>query len=223
MARSPRRSAPTRAVLLATLAAVAAGCASTRPTQPLPPGRLSHAASVGGPLVAAVGAVLPTPILNAGAAYGATERLTAYGNVDLTALAFGTLHVEPGAVWHPAVPSGGAVPAPAFAASLHLLTDLEQTRVAPQLTALGSWTIAARHLIYAGADTALPIGHPTHLIAGPLVGLEWRRGRVGLGVEVKWLAPYHDVEPLAPTWISPGHHGYLSILLGARIYPQVPQ
>jgi hypothetical protein len=77
-------------------------------------------------------------------------------------------------------------------------------------------------LLYAGADCGVVIGSPldrTKLLAGPLVGGEWKAtSHLGIALEGKWLAPYYDTAPLAPSWISPDSRGYLSILLGFRAY-----
>jgi hypothetical protein len=61
--------------------------------------------------------------------------------------------------------------------------------------------------------------HATRVLAGPLVGGEWKAtDRFGIALECKWLAPYYNVAPLAPDWVSPDSRGYLSVLLGFRGY-----
>src|SRR5687767_13242872 len=90
---------PTRRRLLA-LIALALGCAQSRPVQPLAPGEQLVGLSLGGPMIRLFGAAFPTPILQASGAHGFRERLALTGNLDLTAGLYGTLHVEPGAVWH---------------------------------------------------------------------------------------------------------------------------
>jgi hypothetical protein len=144
------------------------------------------------------------------------ERLAIVGNVDLTAALYGTLHVEPGAVWHVVVRESGPLPSVALAGSLHLLTDFSALMVAPQAAGLLSWPVGGGHALYAGVDAAVAVQQQTRLLAGPLAGAELRLGRLGLSVELKWLAPWYDVEPTAPRWLSPAHHGFLSVLLGVR-------
>jgi hypothetical protein len=41
---------------------------------------------------------------------------------------------------------------------------------------------------------------------------------MGVSLEAKWLAPNYDVTPTAPAWLSPGGHGYLSVLVGVSTY-----
>ena len=84
-----------------------------------------------------------------------------------------------------------------------------------------AWRVGAlhRHLLYVGADAGTLVTSRTRVLAGPLAGGELRVGRrAGLVVEAKWLSPWYDVRPLAPTWVSPDDHGYLSLLLGCNIY-----
>jgi hypothetical protein len=178
-------------------------------------------ASLGGPLVEVGGAPLAAPILDVGAGYGASDRWDVYARADITAAVYGDLHLEPGAAFHPVVREAGPVPTVTLAGSVHFLTDLHDVRVGPQLSALAAWRVGAlhRHLVYAGADAGTLVTSRTRVLAGPLVGGELRVGRrAGLVLEAKWLSAWYDVAPLAPTWISPGDRGYLSIVLGCNVY-----
>ena len=201
--------------------AVLASCATSHFARPLGRGNAVAQASLGGPLLEVSGTPLATPILVAGGGYGVTDRWDVYARADVTAAAYGDLHLEPGAAFHPIVREAGWVPTVTVAASVHVLTDLDELRVGPQVSALAAWRPGAlhRHLVYVGADAGTLVTSRTRVLAGPLVGAEARVGRrLGLVLEAKWLSPWYDVRPLAPTWISPGDHGYLAILLGANIY-----
>ena len=223
MARGARGGGfePVRATLYALAFVAAASCATSHFARPLGRGNAVGQASLGGPVVELSGAPVAAPILVAGAGYGASERWDVYARADLTAAAYGDLHVEPGAAFHPVVREGGFVPTLTLAGALHLLTDFSEVRVGPQVSALAAWRVGAfhRHLLYVGADAGTLVTSRTRVLAGPLAGAELRVGRrAGLVVEAKWLSPWYDVQPLAPTWVSPGYHGYLSILLGCNIY-----
>ena len=202
--------------------AVALGCAQSRVVRPLAVGEMVVGGSLGGPVVALFGAAFPAPILQLSGAYGVRERLAVAANVDVTAALYGTLHLEPGLVWHPVVRERGALPSVALAGSLHVLTDFGDTLVAPQLAGVASWPLGDGHAVYAGLDTAFARRTTTRVVVGPLVGAQLRRGRSDLTIEVKWLAPNYDVEPLAPRWISPGHRGFLSVLLGVGYHRGAP-
>ena len=208
----PLPSAPPLSALLLLCASVTASCATSHFARPLGRGNVVGQASLGGPIVEVSGAPIPAPILDVGAGYGASDRWDVYARADVTAAAYGDLHLEPGAAFHPIVREAGAVPTVTLAGSAHLLTDFHEARVGPQLSALAAWRVGAlhRHLIYLGVDAGTRVTSRTRVLAGPFAGAEVRVGRrAGLVLEVKWLSPWYDVRPLAPTWISPGDRGYL--------------
>jgi hypothetical protein len=206
-------------LLALALCAGLTGCAASHFVRPLGRGNGVVTASVGGPFVRLFGAAIPTPILDLGGGYGVRDDLDVYAHVDATALAFGVLHVEPGFALHPLVRDGGWVPTVTVGTSLHLLTNFREARAVPQLTVAAAWRIARKHLIYIGGDLGFgfqPEGFRP--LGGPFVGGEARIGRVGLTLELKWLSPAYDTEPVAPDWVSPDSHGYLSLLIGVNVY-----
>ncbi|HVZ70831.1 MAG TPA: hypothetical protein VHJ20_00520 [Polyangia bacterium] len=220
-----------RAALLTVLAmassvafaTLGAACATSTIARPLGRGNAVAQASLGGPLVEVSGTPVAAPILNVGGGYGVSDRWDVFAHADVTAAAYGDLHLEPGAAFHPLVREAGAVPTVTLAASAHVLTDFHEARLGPQATALAAWRVGTthRHLIYVGADVGTLVPGRARLLAGPLVGAEARVGRrVGLALEMKWLSPWYDVGPLAPTWISPGDHGYLAVLVGFNVYSE---
>jgi hypothetical protein len=203
---------------LLALVAAASACATTLPVRPIGRGNTAFNASVGGPMVQALGADIPAPILTVGGAYGARDDTEVTVRADLTAAAYGDLHLQPGAAYHTPLRAGDGAPILTAAPSLHLITNFTDTRVYPQLTLASAWLIRRRHSVYVGADTGVGFGTRTRVIAGPLVGGELRAGRLGITLEGKWLAPYYDVAPTAPSWISPFGHGYLTVLVGVTYY-----
>jgi hypothetical protein len=204
---------------LALLPALLLACAPTHEVRPLGRGNAAAHVSLGGPLVAVSGLVFPVPIGSLGGGYGVSDGVDVTGEIDGTAAAFGVAHVQPGLAWHAPPPACRLVPALTLAASVHLLTNLHDTRVAPQGTVAAAWRAGRRHLVYLGADAGVVSGDPTRVLAGPFAGGQLRVGRAwALALEAKWLAPWYDVAPLAPTWISPASHGYLSVLLGVSRY-----
>ncbi|HVU49823.1 MAG TPA: hypothetical protein VHL80_03995 [Polyangia bacterium] len=206
---------------VAFLSVLAPACATSHYARPLGRGNAALQASLGGPLVSLSGTPIAAPILEVGGGYGATDRWDVFARADVTAAAYGDLHLEPGAAYHAVVREGGPVPTVTLAGSLHVMTDFEAARVGPQLSALAAWRVGAsrRHLVYVGADAGALVPGRVRALVGPLAGGELRVGRrAGLVLEASWLAPWYDVRPLAPTWISPGDHGYLLVLLGCNVY-----
>jgi len=208
-------------VAIATLLAFGA-CASSHFVRPLGKGNAVASASLGGPMVQLGGAVFPTPIVELGGGYGVRDDVDLFLRANVTAAAFGDLHLEPGVAYHPLIRDRGPVPTVTVAGSLHFLTDFRTSaRALPQLSAATAWALGRkRHLLYAGLDLAMSFeGRGWVPIFGPFVGGELRVGRrVGLTLEAKYLAPNYDTGILAPAWIAPGGYGYVSILLGVNVY-----
>lgn len=207
-------------VAILSLLALSA-CASSHFVRPLGRGNGAVHASLGGPLVKLGGAVFPTPIATVGGGYGVRDDVDVYLDANLTALAFGDLHLTPTVAWHPLISERGAVPTVTVAGSLNFLTDFEVARALPQLTAAAAWALGRkRHMIYAGFDLAVSFeGKGWVPLFGPFIGGELRVGRrVGLTLEAKWIAPDFDSTPPAPAWIAPAGQGYLSLLLGLNVY-----
>lgn len=204
---------------LAVACAISA-CSTTRPIQPLAPGETALGVSLGGPLLQTLGTVFPTPILSVGVAHGhAPNRLSLgapwalTGAIDVTAALFGSLHVDPGLALYPLVRSQGAVPTVGLFCNLHVIANREDVLLAPQVAGITSWRLGRPWLLYVGLDAARPVKAQASWLAGPMLGTQWDRGQTRFGLEAKWIAPYHDVEPVAPSWISPAHHGFFSLLL----------
>jgi hypothetical protein len=208
-------------VALATLLGFGA-CASSHFVRPLGKGGAVVNASLGGPLVELGGATFPTPIVDVGGGYGVSDDVDLFLRWNVTAAAFGDLHIEPGVAWHPIIRDHGGVPTLTLAGSLQFLTDFRDgARALPQLTIATAWALGKkRHLLYGGTDLAVSFeGRGWVPIFGPFVGGELRVGRrVGLSLEAKYLAPNYNTRLLAPAWVAPGGYGYLSILLGVNVY-----
>jgi hypothetical protein len=207
-----------RRLLGLSLVAAVGACATTLPVRPIGRGNTAWNASVGGPMVQALGADIPTPILTVGGAYGARNDMEITARADVTAAAYGDLHLQPGVAYHTPLGTGDGAPILTAAPSLHLITNFVDTRVYPQLTLVSAWPIRRRHSLYLGGDAGVGFGARARVIAGPLLGGELRAGRLGVTLEGKWLAPYYDVAPTAPSWISPFGHGYLAVLVGVTYY-----
>jgi hypothetical protein len=208
-------------VAIGTLLGLGA-CASSHFVRPLGKGGAVVAGSLGGPLVQIGGATFPTPIVDVSGGYGVRDDVDLFLRWNITAAAFGDLHLEPGVAYHPLIRDHGGVPTVTVAGSLHFLTDFRTSaRALPQLTIATAWALGKkRHLLYGGTDLAISFeGRGWVPIFGPFIGGELRVGkRVGLTLEAKYLAPNYETRLLAPAWISPGGFGYLSILLGVNVY-----
>jgi hypothetical protein len=211
------RPSPPRLWLIAVVLAAAA-CSTTHAVRPLGRGNASLGASLGGPLVQVAGVDIASPILTIEGGYGLRDDLDVTANLDLTAAAYGDLHLEPGVAYHPIIRDAGPVPTLTVAGSVHFLSSFSDTLVAPQVTLAGAWRIRRRHLIYLGVQGLLASTAPSRPVVGPLVGGELRVGRYGFTLEAAWMAANYDVGPTAPTWLSPDNRGYLDVLVGVTRY-----
>ena len=210
-------------LLLASCALAAlTACTTTHLVRPLGKGNAVAHASLGGPLIKLGGAVFPTPIASLGGAYGVRDDVEVYLHANVTAAAFGDLHLEPGVAYHPVVRDRGPVPTVTLTGSFHFLTDfVTSARALPQLSGAVAWALGKkRHILYTGFDLAISFeGKGWVPIFGPFVGGELRVGRrVGLSLEAKYLAPNFDSGAAAPAWVAPGGFGYVSVLLGLNVY-----
>jgi hypothetical protein len=202
-----------RALLLAGLLAATA-CSTSHIVRPLGRGKGVVNASLGGPMHLYV----PAPIVSVGGGYVVTDDLDLFARVDVSALAFGVVHIEHGAALHPLIRERGPVPTLTVSSSLHLLTSFRSVRAIPQLGLAAAWRIRVRHLVYLGADLGLSVGERFHALFAPFLGGELRVGkRVGLALEGKWIAPYHDTTAAIPFWTAPGNQGAVSVLLGVNV------
>jgi hypothetical protein len=208
--------APQRRGAAAFLAFIAsAGCTSSHILRPLGRGNGVVHASLGGPMHLGI----PLPVLSVGGGYGVKDDLDLFAHADLSALAFGVVHVDHGFALHPLIRERGWVPTLTLGASLHLMTNFRSARAIPQLTLGAAWRIRTRHLVYVGSDLGLSMGEVFYALFAPFLGGELRVGkRVGLSLEAKWIAPQYDTTFAVPYWSAPGNQGAFSIVLGLNVY-----
>ena len=193
-------------VAIAMLLALGA-CATSHFVRPLGKGGAVVNASVGGPLVQLGGATFPRPSSTSAAATASATTLDIFLRANMTAAAFGDLHLEPGVAYHPLVRDGGPVPTVTVAGSLHFLTDFPQR--AGRAAALGCRRVDARP----PSPHGLRRRRSRDQLRGARLGADRRTvrrrriardRRVGLTLEAKYLAPNYNTGILAPTWIAPG-------------------
>lgn len=196
------------------------GCAAHTALAPLPVGRLSPHASVGGPVVAAFGTRVPIPYLTAGADYGLAPRLVVSGNVHLLSLAYGVTGADGGVAWFPwkgtgAFPTLGVeARATAFAS---LRGQVGRRMIAyPVFSVSSAWELSSG-LLYTGAHLAGPLPRPEYdpaaarFLVSPLVGYRWALGsRYALLTELKWHGVNVRTDQVAVSYLHPFGRGALA-------------
>ena len=72
-------------------------CAPCRYVKPLDKKQQAASLTFGGPVIRFAGAALPMPFITAGYGYGLSSKVTLYGNLHLTSMAFSNLQTDMGA------------------------------------------------------------------------------------------------------------------------------
>ena len=169
------------------------------------------------------GATFPTPIVDVGGGYGVRDDLDLFLRANLTAAAFGDLHLEPGVAYHPLVRDGGAGAdgdGGRLAALSHRLSHRgaracrsSASRRRGRSAAGATWSTRG------STSPSASRGAAGCRSSGPTSAASCASSRrVGLALEAKYLAPNYDTGILAPAWVAPGGYGYVSVLLGVNVY-----
>lgn len=196
------------------------GCAAHTNLEPLPVGRLSPHASVGGPVVAAFGTRVPLPYLTAGADYGFAPRLVLSGNVHLLPLAYGVAGADGAVAWFTRKGTGAfpTVGVEARAAAFVSLRGRVGRRMIgyPVFSVSSAWDLPSG-LLYTGAHLAGPLPEPEYdpaaarFLVSPFVGYRWALGRrYALLTELKWHGVNLRTDQLAVSYLHPFGRGALA-------------
>jgi len=201
------------------------GCAAHTSLAPVGRGAMVPHASLGGPVVEALGTRLPIPYLTAGVTWGMSARSNLDANVHLLALAYGVAGVDIGGTWFLAGSDGTGrrlAVSPRALMLLSLRGGVEQRfRLYPALTATGT-TPLGRGLGYAGVDVALQAGDLSYdpeaagTVWSPFLGYRWPLGGVFLLTELKWQGANLATDQLAVSYLHPGGRGALAPLVAIQ-------
>lgn len=215
-----RRRGAWALLLLAWLAS----CAPTRPVRPLQEKELAVTGTLGGSVFTNFGYPLPVPNTSVGAGYGITPRLSAYASAYPTAMAFGVLQFDLGAVYGILAPHRWR-PGVSVAPGLNLAGDVWDSRFKlwPQLDANAYWEYGQRRsFVYLGLSSWYELAarrahgqdQPQFILPGFQVGHTLAGKRVDFTVELKannLLVPNGD---LTVSWVGLGHRGAVGIYFG---------
>lgn len=211
------------ACALAALALLAS-CAPTHYVRPLQKGELAITGTLGGSIFTNFGYPLPVPNTTLGAGYGITDKLTGYAALYPTAMAFGVMQFDLGAVYGILKPQGWR-PGVSIAPGLNLAGDIWESKfkVWPQLDANAYWNYGKHHnFIYAGVSSWYELAatrahgqdQPHFILPGIQVGHTLSGNRMDFTVELKannLLASHRD---LTIAWLDFGKNGALGIYFG---------
>lgn len=192
---------------------VVTGCGTLNTARPLGKGERELGLTLGGPLVHAMGTVLPVPNAlvegRAGVGTVAGNNLDLGGGVNLTGLAFGDFAVEGSAAYQLWSDDRWGVSA---ANRIFFATNVFDTTKPSE--AHGFWALdrldltgsakLGTELVYAGLSEDLDFGAPRLLLA-PFVGVELGgKGPVRFQLESRWLALNRAQRSEAISWVNAG-------------------
>ena len=178
--------------------------------RPLEPGEHAAGLTVGGPLLD-MGYPLPLPSAvvegRSGVAHVADRPLDVNYGLNLTAIAFGQMGAHVGAGWLLLDPDRG--PALSLANRVYVYSNhFDTTKDDRALLVLDQVELTASkqlgpHLLYGGAAEYIDVRDP-RLLLSPFVGAELRRDRLGVQLEVRWLAVNQPRVSDAIPWMPDG-------------------
>lgn len=210
--------------LLLPLLLLTGGCSTVHGIRPIGKGAVSVDASLGGPITQVFGMPIPLPLTTVGATVGATDTTDVHAAVHPTAAAmFGIGAGEVGVSQQFLAPRGAR---PRLSADLTLLgaagdVDPDSApeggfRFFFQPTALAGWDYgkAGQHTVYTGFTAFCEAADPLAAVGGVVLGNRFGFGRSHLDLELKWLNPWDDAEPVVPEFAAPGLMGAVSLQFG---------
>ncbi|MCP4805434.1 MAG: hypothetical protein GY913_13790 [Proteobacteria bacterium] len=188
------------------------GCGTMNTARPLSPGEHAAGLTVGGALLD-MGAPIPVPSAvvegRSGVTTLADRPLDVNYGVNLTAIAFGQAGLHVGAGWLLLDPESGPWPALSVADRLYVYSNhMDTTKddrswlLIDQLELTASWKLG-ESLLYVGAAEYLDVRNPG-LLLSPFAGAELRRRRLGVQLEVRWLAVNQPRISDAIPWMPDG-------------------
>jgi len=209
-------------ILLA--ASLCAGCALSHGVRPVGEGTLALDVSVGGPIADYMGGYKPLPLSSVGVTYGLDDKTNLHGAfLPSTAALFGVVGLEVGAS-RLLLEQDGAAPALMADGSLiagagNLAPGLPDGgfQAWTHLSGHASWAYGkAGHLVYTGPEVYVQPA-PFAAVSGLGLGHRVQLGRVGLGTELRWLAPFQSNVPPVVEYAGIAGRGAVSAHIGVQV------
>ncbi len=211
-------------IVLLISAVVFTGCAPARFVKPLDKGQNAVTASLGGPLIAYGGSNIPIPLSSLTFGHGFRSSCTGFIGLHTTALAFGVVQTEFGAVKRVLVQNGWR-PGISIAPTANFMYDKweHQSSFFPQIDAHAYWRYSKRpHYVYLGMSNwfdnhnTRAEGEPQKIHWVPALQLGHTLVRHGWDytLELKYIAPGQSNKDLVVDYQSLGKTGAMGIYIG---------
>lgn len=209
-----------------------AACSTTRFVKPLEKDQFSVGFDFGGPMINFAGAKIPLPRTSLTVGYGATDRCTAWGSLHTTDAAFGTIHLEGGAMYD-IIPAKGLVPGLSASGSAHFMVDVHKGkfRAFPQIDINGYWNYYRNDnkkldfTLYLSANNWFDFwtkrAHNEKSAASLYtpafcLGNSFGFKRTVISLEAKYIAPFTPNRDMVVTYNGSGGRGSWGIFLGVN-------
>jgi hypothetical protein len=200
-------------LLLFLLGVLLVGCGHVTSVRPTPKDTLQAEAAIGGPLGRLAGLIVPVPLSTAGVRYGLGDSYDVAAHLHLTSLSFGVAGVDIGSTWMP-VPQNGALPALSLSGRLYGFGNLRDSpRAYLELTGSASYLAGEHFLTYLSAASLVQFAGGSPLLS-VAAGEEFRFGRFGVQLELRWYEPNIATAYEVVDWVSLGGQGGLGVVLG---------
>jgi hypothetical protein len=174
---------------------LATACAPSRFVAPLAEGEQALNVHLGGSLIDYSGSTIPVPLSSITYAKGMSEKLTVFGGLHTTSLAFNNLQLEAGLV-SKVLEQKGWQPALSSAIAFNLVTELSEgnTKLWPQVDGNAYWQIK-QHRPYLGYAVWIDpnlMDENALGVLNPHIGYTYTHGEWDFNTELKFLAPGYD-------------------------------
>jgi hypothetical protein len=210
---------------IAFIIILGAACTPTRMVKPLEKWEKAVGATLGGPLVKFGGAVIPIPFTTISGAYGVNDKLSAFGSIHTTALAFGVLQTDAGILYGISKPDK-FIPGISVSAAANATIDTWEgyAKLLPQIDANAYWTYGKkkRSFFYTGISNWWePAQFRAHQeiqahnyfinfqVGHTFAGRKW-----DFNTEIKYLAPHIERGDIIVEYIGFGTKGATGVYLG---------
>lgn len=199
-------------------------CNATRLVKPLAKKDVQVGAGFGGALIQLGTVTLPIPLTNVHAAYGVTDKTTAFASVHTTSLLFGVFQTDLGAT-QLLLKQRGFIPAVSVSPIANLMLDRWETqfRIYPQLDINAFWEYGSKkRLFYTAVNNWFELrnkkahGETQQTRWLPSIGLghQWNGKKYNLQIETKYLAPNRSNQNIVVDYVSFGNRGAIGIYIG---------
>ena len=177
--------------------------------------KMQLSASVGGPLVDALGTTIPIPYGLVGATYGMSNNTEACLDFHITAAAFRFLGMTPGIVYFPYLSGERFVPA--MGADVLIFSDFKESRFYPELVTSVAYRLREKWTPYAALRHTFQPGQSPYYIPSAMTGTSFRSGKMQYFVELQWLALDRDNRWNPVDYHGVSRRGALSLQVGASL------